>query len=198
MSTIRVLVADGQPLLREGVAALLAAQGDMLLVAEAADAGQAQLAFRACSPDVTLVDLQLPGGGLHAIAELHREAPGARIVALTVQRNDPQALRALETGACAWLCKGQLRGELVDAVRAAHAKAPPPAAPHAFAEPLSHRELDVLRAVAGGNSNKRIAGQLGISEETVKAHMRNILSKLGAHDRTHAVTIALRRGELEV
>lgn len=198
-TTIRVLVADGHALLREGVAVLLAAQPDLQLVAEAGDAEEALRAFNAAWPDIALVDVQLPGGGLEAIAEMHRQAPGVRIVALSAHPKDPQTLHALEFGACACLNKATLRAELVAALRAAHADTPHAQAhaPRAYVESLSARELEVLRAAAGGNPNKRIATQLGISEETVKAHMRNILSKLGAHDRTHAVSIAMRRGDLE-
>lgn len=195
---IRVLVADGHALLREGVAALLAAQPDLQLVAEAGDAGEALRVFGAAWPDIALVDVQLPGGGLEVIAEMHRQVPGVRIVALSAAPKHPSSVRALELGASVCLGKATMRVELVGLLRAMHADARRAPIGRAQAEGLSARERDVLRAVAAGNANRRIAILLGISEDTVRAHMRSILSKLGAQDRTHAVMIAFGRGDLDL
>jgi DNA-binding NarL/FixJ family response regulator len=199
---IRILTVDDHPLLREGIAAVIEGQSDMQLVGEAANGLEALQVFRDCRPDVTLMDLQMPEmDGVDAIGAIHREFPEARIVVLTTYQGDAQALRAFKAGASGYLLKSMLRRELVDTIRSVHAgrrRIPPEIATgiaeHASDDALTLREIEVLRRVADGNGNKRIAHHLGIAEETVKAHMKNILAKLGANDRTHAVTIAVRRG----
>ncbi|MBB5209265.1 DNA-binding NarL/FixJ family response regulator [Chiayiivirga flava] len=204
-AAIRILVVDDHPLLREGIAAVLQGQADMQLVGEAANGIDAIAQFRALRPDVTLMDLQMPGmGGIEAIAALRREFPDARIAVLTTYRGDAQALRAIKAGAAGYLLKSMLRRELADTVRSLHAgRRVIPAdiamamAEHVTDETLSLREIDVLRLAGGGNSNREIGQALGIAEDTVKAHMKNVLAKLHARDRTHAVTIALRRGILD-
>lgn len=203
---IRVLIVDDHPLLREGVMAVLANEADVRVVAEASNGREAVEAFRVHRPDIVLMDLQMPEmNGIEAIAGIRSEAPNARIVVLTTYKGDVSALRALRAGAVGYLLKGQLRTELVETVRAVHAggrRIPPEIATdlaaHLGEDSLSEREIQVLRSVAQGNSNKRVGAELGVSEETVKAHMKSIVSKLNAHDRTHAVTIALRRGILEL
>ncbi|HEY6893540.1 MAG TPA: response regulator transcription factor [Rhodanobacteraceae bacterium] len=202
---IRVLVVDDHPLLREGVAAVVERQADMLLVAEAADGREAIERFREHRPDVTLMDLQMPGmGGVEAIAAIRGEFPKARIVVLTTHRGDVQALRAFKAGAAGYLLKSMVRKDLVETIRAIHAghrRVPPEIATaiavHVSEDALSDREREVLSLAAAGNSNKVIASRLGISEDTVKVHMKNIFSKLDANDRTHAVTIALSRGIID-
>ena len=199
---IRILTVDDHPLLREGIAAVIEGQSDMQLVGEAANGLEALQVFRDCRPDVTLMDLQMPEmDGVDAIGAIHREFSEARIVVLTTYQGDAQALRAFKAGASGYLLKSMLRRELVDTIRSVHAgrrRIPPEIATgiaeHASDDALTLREIEVLRQVADGNGNKRIAHHLGIAEETVKAHMKNILAKLGANDRTHAVTIAVRRG----
>jgi len=203
---IRVMIVDDHPLLREGIAAVLERQGDMCLVAEATDGHEAIEVFRDTRPDVTLMDLQMPHmNGIEAIAAIRGEFPGARIVVLTTYHGDVQALRAFKAGASGYLLKNLLRKELIDTIHLVHnggRRIPPEIASeiaeHATADALSDREIEVLRCVAQGNANKRVALLLGISEDTVKAHMKSILAKLGANDRTHAVTIALKRGIIEV
>ncbi len=203
---IRLLVVDDHPLLREGIAGVLDGEDDLQLVAEAADGDEAIAAFRAHRPDVTLMDLQMPRrSGVDAIVAIRAEFPDARIIVLTTYAGDAQALRALQAGAQGYLLKSSLRKELVDAVRSVMAgrrrvaaEVAGEIAAHAGDAPLSAREIEILRGVAAGNSNKIVAARLGISEETVKAHMKSILAKLGANDRTHAVTIGLRRGILDV
>ncbi len=203
---IRILTVDDHPLLREGIAAMVEGQSDMELVGEAANGLEALQVFRDCRPDVTLMDLQMPEmGGVDAIGAIHREFPDARIVVLTTYQGDAQALRAFKAGASGYLLKSMLRRELVDTIRSVHAgrrRIPPEIAAgiaeHASDDALTSREIEVLRQVADGNGNKRIAHLLRISEETVKAHMKNILAKLAANDRTHAVTIAVRRGIIEL
>jgi len=203
---IRLLVVDDHPLLREGIAGVLEGEDDLQLVAEAADGDEAVAAFRRHRPDVTLMDLQMPRcGGVDAIIAIRAEFPDARIIVLTTYAGDVQALRALQAGAQGYLLKSSLRKELVDTVRGAMAgrrriaaEVAGEIAAHAGDTPLSAREIEILRGVAAGNSNKIVAAQLGISEETVKAHMKSILAKLGANDRTHAVTIGLRRGIFDV
>ena len=204
--SIRILLADDHPLLREGVAGLIADQPDMELVAEASTGIEAIEQFRTHRPDVTLLDLQMPElGGIEAIKAIRSESPEARIIILTTYKGDAQVLGALRSGAQAYLLKTALRRELVDAIRAVHngQKRIPPnvaaqLAEHAADDPLTGRELDVLRLIAAGRANKLIASDLLITEETVKGHVKNILSKLGASDRTHAVTIALKRGIIEI
>ncbi len=202
---IRVLVVDDHPLLREGVAAVVERQADMVLVAEAADGREAIERFREHRPDVTLMDLQMPEmGGVEAIAAIRQSYPQARIVVLTTHRGDVQALRAFKAGASGYLLKSMVRKDLVETIRAIHAgrrRIPPEIATaiaeHVSEDASSEREAEVLNLAAAGNSNKVIASRLGISEDTVKVHMKNIFSKLDANDRTHAATIALSRGIIE-
>ena len=203
---IRILSVDDHPLLREGIAALVNAEADMKLVAEASNGKEAIEKFRLHRPDVTLMDLQMPGfNGIEAIIDIHNEFPNARIIVLTTYTGDVQVLRALRAGARGYILKGHVHRELLEAIRAVHAgkkRIPPEVAAeladHATEENLSSREIDVLRLIASGNANKIIADQLSISEETVKTHVTNILSKLGANDRTHAVMIAVKRGIIEL
>lgn len=199
---IRVLTVDDHPLLREGIATLVNAEADMKLVAEASSGQEAVQMFRLHRPDVTLMDLQMPDmNGTEAIAEIRSEFPDARIIVLTTYTGDAQVLRALKAGARAYLLKGDVHLELLEMIRAVHAgqKRIPPQiaaelAEHAGDDSLSPREIDVLRLIATGNSNKLIANRLSISEATAKTHVASILSKLGANDRAHAVTIAMKRG----
>jgi DNA-binding NarL/FixJ family response regulator len=203
---IRVLAVDDHPLLREGIAAVIAGQQDMVLVAEAATGREAIERFREHRPDVTLMDLQMPEmSGIDAIVAIRSEFPGARIIVLTTYTGDAQAVRAFQAGASGYLLKSMLRKELLDTIRAVCAgkrRIPPEIAAeiaeHHTDDALTEREIEVLRLVAAGNANKIVAAELAISEETVKAHMRSILSKLAANDRTHAVTIALKRGIINV
>ena len=203
---IRILSVDDHPLLREGVASLLAGQTDLQLVAEASNGREAVDQFRAHRPDVTLMDLQMPEmDGVEAMVKIREEFPTARIIVLTTYVGDTQVMRALEAGAQAYLLKGILRKELVDTIRLVHAGrkriAPEVAtnlAEHAADESLSLREIEVLKLIAAGNANKIIAAQLSITEETVKGHVKNILAKLAANDRTHAVTIGLKRGIIDL
>ena len=202
---IRILVVDDHPLLRQGIAGLVADQSDMSLVAEASNGREAILQFRALRPDVTLMDLQMPEmNGLDAIAAIRGEFPEARIVVLTTYTGDVQVLRALKAGARAYLLKNLLRKELLETIRAVHAgkKTLSPEvsyqlAEHATDDALTPAEIAVLRLIAAGNANKQIADQLSITEETVKGRVKNILSKLGANDRTHAAMIGLKRGIIE-
>jgi DNA-binding NarL/FixJ family response regulator len=203
---IRILTVDDHPLLREGIAALVNAECDMKLVAEASDGQDAIEQFRLYRPDVTLMDLQMPAlNGIEAIIGIRSEYPEARIIVLTTYTGDVQVLRALKAGARAYILKEHVHRELLDTIRAVHAgqkRIPPEVAAelaeHAAADELSSREIDVLRLIATGNANKQIAAQLSISEETVKSHVANLLAKLGANDRTHAVTLALKRGIIEL
>ena len=203
---IRILTVDDHPVLREGIAAILASESDMVLVAEAGNGHEAIEQFRTHRPDVTLMDLQMPlmGGG-EAIVAIRKEFPDARIIVLTTYSGDVQADRAFKAGAYGYLLKSMLRKELIETIRTVHGgrKRIPPEiavemAEHHADDALTEREIDVLRQVASGNANKIIADKLEISEETVKSHMRKILSKLGANDRTHAVAIALKRGIIEI
>jgi len=203
---IRILAADDHPLLRQGIAALIKAQRDMELVAEAGDGEEAIKQFRLHRPDVTLMDVQMPNvNGTEAISRIREEFPEARILVLSTYAGDVQVLRAMKAGARGYILKGNVRTELLDAIRAVHAgqKRIPPEiaaelAEHAADEELSPREVDVLRLIGAGNANKQIADKLCIAETTVKNHISNILSKLGANDRAHAVTIALQRGIIEL
>jgi len=205
-SVIGILCVDDHPLLREGIAALIGKQQDMELIAEASDGREAIEQFRKHNPDVTLMDLQMPGmSGIDAIGAILSEFPEARIIVLTTYTGDAQVFRAMKAGARAYLLKSLLRKELLETVRAVHAGrklvAPELAAEiaeHATDAALTSRELAVLRLIAGGNANKEIAAQLSLTEETVKGHVKNILAKLGANDRTHAAVIALKRGIIEV
>jgi DNA-binding NarL/FixJ family response regulator len=203
---IRILTVDDHPLLREGIAALVASQSDMKVVGEASNGLEALEKFRKHRPDITLMDLVMPGmKGVDAIIAIRAEFPDARIIVLTTYTGDVQVLRALKAGARGYLLKGLLRKELLETVRAVHAgrKCIPPEiaaqiAEHAGDEALSPREIEVLRLIAGGNANKQIADKLSITEETVKGHVKNILAKLSANDRTHAVTIGLKRGIIDL
>jgi two-component system, NarL family, response regulator len=203
---IRIMTVDDHPLLRKGIAALVNAEPDMKLIAEASNGQEAIEVFRSHRPDVTLMDLQMPDmDGAEAIARIHDEFPEARIVVLTTYSGDAQVLRALKAGARAYILKGHVHRELLETIRAVHAGqkriSPDIAAElaqYAADDSLSPRELDVLRLIAAGNSNKLIADQLSIGEATVKSHVTNILSKLGANDRAHAVTIGLKRGIIEM
>ena len=199
---IKVLLVDDHPLLRAGLADAIAGQGDMRVVAEAGNGHEAVAAWQAFRPDLAIMDLAMPGmGGLEALAAIRAQFPAARIAMLTTFGGDAQVRRAMEAGACGFLLKSSVRKELVDMIRAVVAgqrylspEIAQQLASHLGASQLSEREIEVLQCAAAGNANKRIAAQLAISEETVKAHMRSILAKLGANDRTHAVTIALKRG----
>lgn len=199
---IRILTADDHPLLREGIATLVNAEADMKLVAEASSGREAVKMFQSHRPDVTLMDLQMPDmGGTEAIAEIRGEFPDARIIVLTTYTGDAQVLKALKAGARAYLLKSDVHLELLETIRSVHAghKRIPPQiaaelAEHAGDDPLSPREIDVIRLIAAGNSNKLIADQLSISEATAKSHVASILSKLGANDRAHALAIAMKRG----
>ena len=203
---IRILTVDDHPLLREGIAAVIEGQPDMTLVAEATNGREAIESFRNHRPDVALMDLRMPDmNGIEAIRAIRTEFPEARIVVLSTYAGDVQALGALKAGASGYLLKSMLRKELLDTIRTVHAgkrRIPPEIATqiaeHAADDALTEREIDVLRRVGSGNSNKQIAAQLAISEGTVKAHMKNILPKLGARDRTHAVMIAVKRGIMDV
>jgi DNA-binding NarL/FixJ family response regulator len=203
---IRVLAVDDHPLMREGIATLLAAQPDMKLVAEASNGCEAIEQCRIHRPDVILMDLQMPEmNGVDAMISICSEFPAARIIVLTTYTGDVQVMRALRAGARGYLLKNLLRKELLETIRLVHAgqkRIPPEVASqlaeHATDDSLSAREIEVLRLISGGNANKEIAAQLSITEETVKGHIKNILAKLGANDRTHAVTIGLRRGIIEL
>jgi DNA-binding NarL/FixJ family response regulator len=202
---IRVLAVDDHPLLREGVAAVLDGEEDIELIAEATSGQEAIELFRSHHPDVTLMDLQMPGmSGIDAMLAIRVEFPNARFIVLTTYQGDVQALRALKAGASGYLLKNMLRKELLDTIRIVHAgrrRIPPEIAAeladHVTDDALSEKEIAVLQRVAKGNSNKIIASQLDVSEATVKGHMKSILSKLNANDRTHAVTIAMKRGFLD-
>jgi DNA-binding NarL/FixJ family response regulator len=199
---IRILSVDDHPLLREAVAALVAGQTDIALVAEASNGREAVEQFRIHRPDVTLMDLQMPEmDGLDAMIAIREEFPGARIIILTTYLGDVQVFRAIKAGARAYLLKSQVRKDLVEIIRLVHAGekriAPEVArelAEHAADEALSSREIEVLRLISGGNANKEIAAKLSIAEETVKGHMKSIFAKLDVHDRAHAVIVGLKRG----
>jgi DNA-binding NarL/FixJ family response regulator len=203
---IRILTVDDHPILRKGLAALVNAEPDLKLVAEASNGKEAIEAFRCHQPDITLMDLQMPGvDGIQAIEAICSEFPGARIIVLTTYTGDTQVVRALKAGARAFVLKGHVLDELLDTIRAVHAgkkRIPPDVAAeladHAIDDALTGREIDVLKLIAAGNGNKQIADELSISEATVKSRVTNILSKLGANDRAHAVTIGLKRGIIEL
>jgi DNA-binding NarL/FixJ family response regulator len=205
LKLIRILTVDDHPLLRQGLAALVNAESDMKLVAEASNGQEAVEKFRLHRPDITLMDLQMPdSNGIEAITLIRREFPDARIIVLTTYTGDAQVLRALKAGAHGYILKRQVPRDLLDGIRAVHSghkRIPSEIAAdlveHAKDE-LTPREVDVLRLIAAGNANKQIADQLSIGEASVKSHVANILSKLGANDRAHAITIGLRRGIIEV
>lgn len=202
MRTISVLVVDDHPMLREGIAASVQRQPDMSLVAEAGNGREAIECFRAHRPDVTLMDLQMPVmSGIDAIIAIRSEFPDACIVVLTTYKGDVQASRAMKAGACGYLLKNLIRKDLLDTIRAVAAgnrvipaEIASEIAKHVADDAISEREAEVLRRVAMGKSNREVAEQLFISEDTVKGHMKNIMAKLCANDRTHAVTIAVSRG----
>jgi DNA-binding NarL/FixJ family response regulator len=202
MNPIKVLSVDDHPVLREGIAAIIENHPDMVLVAEAGNGREAIESFRRYRPDVTLMDLVMPEmNGIEATIAIRKEFPQARIVMLTTYKGDVQAAQALEAGACGYLLKSTLRKDLLDTIRSVHAghhRIPAEIAiaiaEHHASDTLTERELEVLREVAAGNANKIVASHLSISEDTVKGHVKAILAKLGANDRTHAVTIALKRG----
>jgi DNA-binding NarL/FixJ family response regulator len=199
---IRILAVDDHSVFRKGIVTILAGQSDMILVAEASNGREAIHQFRAHRPDVTLMDLQMPEmGGLDAMIAIRDEFPEARVIVLTTYTGDVQVLRALRAGARAYLLKNLLDKELLDTIRSVYAGKKALAAEvsyeladHATDDALTAAEIDVLRLIADGNANKEIAAQLSITEETVKSRVRNILSKLGANDRTHAAMIGLKRG----
>jgi DNA-binding NarL/FixJ family response regulator len=203
---IRVLAVDDHPLVRNGIAGLVGDQADMVLVGEAANGRDAIQQFRTHKPDVTLMDLQMPElTGIDAIIAIRGEFPQARVIVLTTYKGDVQIVRALKAGAQGYLLKSLLHKELLDAIRSVHAgkriltpELSVEVANHAIDDSLTSAEVSVLRLIANGNANKQIADQLSISEETVKSRVKNILSKLDANDRTHAVTIALKRGIIDV
>ena len=203
---IRILVVDDHPLLRGGLATMIESESDLTLVAEAGTGSEALTRFDEHQPDVTLLDLRLPDmNGIEVIERIRRRYPEAKIIVLTTYLGDVQALRALRAGALGYLLKATLRLDLVDTIRAVyqgkrrlHAEVASELAAHSMDESLTQREMEVLNQIAVGCSNKVVADRLKITEDTVKGHVRNILSKLNANDRTHAVTIALRRGFLDL
>jgi len=204
-NSIRILAVDDHPLVRQGIAGLVTIQPDMTLIGEASNGRDAIQQFREHRPDVTLMDLQMPEmNGIDAIISIRNEFPEARIIVLTTYVGDVQILRALKAGARAYLLKNLLHKELLDTIRAVHAgkkNLSPDAsyqlAEHATDDALTPGEISVLRLIAAGNANKQIADQLSITEETVKGRVKNILSKLGANDRTHAAMIGMKRGIIE-
>ena len=203
---IRILVADDHPIVREGLRGLISVQPDIVVVAEASNGREAIEQFRIHRPDVTVMDLQMPEvNGVDAVSAIRVEFPGAKIIVLTTFAGDVQILRALKAGAQGYLLKAVMHRELVDNIRAVYAgrkvMAPEAAAQlaeHIGEEALTPKEIEVLRLIGAGNANKVIAAQLSITEETVKSRVKNILEKLGANDRTHAVTIGLKRGIIEL
>src|SRR4051794_13164308 len=202
---IKILAVDDHPLLRKGIAALVNAEPDMKLVAEASHGQEGLEKFRLHHPDVTLMDLQMPGlNGVESIEQIRNEFPDAKIIVLTTYSGDAQVVRALKAGAKAYVLKRQVHKELLETVRAVHSGQKRISSDLAagLIDParndLTTREIDVLRLIANGKANKQIADELSIGEATVKSHVTNILSKLGANDRAHAVTIGLKRGIIEL
>lgn len=202
---MNVLIVDDHPLLRAGIAAVIGGEPDMTLVGEASNGREAVERFRALRPDVTVMDLQMPElDGVGATSAILEEWPDARVIMLSTYRGDAQAYRALKAGACGYMLKSTVRTDLLTALRAVHAgrrHIPPEIAAelaeHMVESALSARELEVLKRVAAGNSNRTVASLMFLSEDTVKSHMKNISSKLGANDRTHAVMIAVKRGIID-
>jgi DNA-binding NarL/FixJ family response regulator len=202
---IRILAADDHPLFRNGIAALVATQPDMQVVAQASNGKEAVQQFRTHHPDITLMDLQMPVmNGLEAMAEILAAAPEARIIVLTTYTGDVQVLRAMKTGARAYLLKSLLDKDLLEMIRAVHsgkkalsAEASYELAEHATDETLTPAEVDVLRLIAAGNANKEIGALLSVTEDTVKGRVKSILAKLRANDRTHAATIGIKRGIID-
>jgi DNA-binding NarL/FixJ family response regulator len=205
-ATIRVMVVDDHPMLRDGVVGLIKRQPDMVLAAEAGDGATAVARMEAANPDVVLMDLQMPGfDGVETIHAIARTYPNVRILVLTTYAGDARALRALKAGASGYMLKSAMRNDLVDAIRAVHngrrhipADVATQIAVHANTETLTGREVEILSLVAAGNPNKQIALRLAISEDTVKAHLKRTFAKLGVDDRTHAVTVAAKRGIIEL
>ncbi|WP_445147469.1 response regulator transcription factor [Dyella sp. Tek66A03] len=205
MATIRVLIADDHPIMRDGLAALIESAADMTVVGQAVDGAEAIVRYRELRPDVTLIDLQMPGvDGLQAITSVKSEFPEARVVVLTSYPGDARVKEALSRGASAYLLKSAAREEILMAVRSVTggkrvlaSELAGDIASHAWSEMLSDREVSVLRLVAIGYTNKRIADVLCVSEDAVKARLKNIMAKLDALDRTHAVTLARNRGFLD-
>ena len=203
--SIRILAVDDHPLLRSGIAALLATQADMSLIAQAANGKEAIERFRAHRPDVTLMDLQMPEmDGLDAMIAILKEFPQARIIVLTTYTRDVQVLQAMKVGARAYLLKTLLDKELLDTIRAVHAgkkvlaaEASYELAEHSTDDSLTPGEVEILRLIAAGKANKEIAAQLSLTEDTIKGRVKSILSKLGASDRTHAAMIGAKRGIIE-
>ena len=203
--SIRIVAVDDHPLVRRGIATLVAGESDMSLVGEASNGREAVQQFRALHPDVTVMDIQMPEmNGLDALIAIRNEFPEARIIVLTTYTGDVQVLRALKAGARAYLLKNSLHKELLETIRAVHAgkkslspEASFQLAEHATDDALTPAEVAVLRLIAAGNANKQIADQLSITEDTVKSRVKNILSKLGANDRTHAAMIGLKRGIID-
>lgn len=203
---IRILSVEDHPVFREGLATIIGSQLDMLLVAQASNAVEAVTEFRRHRPDVTLMDLRLPGtNGTDALITIRGEFPQARIIMLTTSDSDGEIQRAMRAGASAYILKSMPKDELLNVVRAVHSgrrHIPPEVAArlaeHLGEEDLTTRELEVLRLIRDGFRNKQIADQLSIAETTVNFHIKNLVEKLQANDRTHAVTIALRRGLLQI
>ena len=206
ITQIRILMVDDHPIVRQGIAGLVGIQSDMVLIGEASNGRDAIQQFRTHHPDVALMDLQMPEmNGIDALIAIRNEFPDAKIIVLTTYAGDTQILRALKAGAQAYLLKNTLHKELLETIRAVHTgkrtlspEVSYQIAEHATDDALTPAEILVLRLIAGGNANKQIADQLSITEETVKSRVKCILSKLGANDRTHAVTIGLKRGIIEL
>lgn len=202
---IRILIADDHPMLREGVAAVIEMQPDMAVVGEAATGEEAVEAYERLRPDITLMDLQMPGNGVTAIEAIRKAHPDARIIVLTTFTGDAHALHALRAGAAGYLLKSSLRRDLLDAIRGVHSgrrhlhpEIAANVALHAIDEALTPREIGILQLIASGNSNKHIARDLQLSEDTVKSNIKSIFAKLYVNDRTHAVTVAAKRGIIDL